>query len=316
MKGNVVGPAFDGGALIAVSFADVVLVRGVQAKWYLDGQLSRSVPESTDHGVGRALLLEPDGSLVAPVEAAATGEDQFALWCPKGTGDSVVGRLNRFKMRTKVEFDLSLGWVERAIGPEEAPATGTTSTVRSGLPGRHESDVITIGDFWLRESYALGDSNEDYAALFPATDSRAQLLRILAGIPEWGREMDFGMNPMELGEAYIHQRVDFEKGCYTGQELVERVDSRGYKTPRRLSGFAVRGRRDIVDSFSPGYYDHNGRRAFSVTSFAVFEDAECGVGLGFSQRVGGGFLDRIEFEGWEIVATEPAELLRFLRQQA
>ena len=59
-------------------------------------------------------------------------------------------------------------------------------------------------------------------------------MRIEAGIPVMGRELDENTIPAEAG--VVDMSVSFTKGCYTGQELVARIDSRGGNVPRRLRG--------------------------------------------------------------------------------
>jgi folate-binding protein YgfZ len=55
------------------------------------------------------------------------------------------------------------------------------------------------------------------------------------------RDARAGMNPFELGSAVIEQAVSFTKGCYTGQELVARIDARGSSAPFRLVGAVASG---------------------------------------------------------------------------
>jgi folate-binding protein YgfZ len=62
-------------------------------------------------------------------------------------------------------------------------------------------------------------------------------VRIEAGIPVMGREIDEGTIPAEAG--VVDMSVSFTKGCYTGQELVARIDSRGGNVPRRLRGVVL-----------------------------------------------------------------------------
>jgi folate-binding protein YgfZ len=58
--------------------------------------------------------------------------------------------------------------------------------------------------------------------------------RILAGVPVSGVDVDGDTIPAEAGRWTIEQGVSFTKGCYTGQELVARIDSRGGNVPRPL----------------------------------------------------------------------------------
>jgi len=62
-------------------------------------------------------------------------------------------------------------------------------------------------------------------------------VRIEAGIPVMGRELDESTIPAEAG--IVEQSVSWTKGCYTGQELVARIDSRGGNVPRRLRGLVI-----------------------------------------------------------------------------
>jgi folate-binding protein YgfZ len=66
--------------------------------------------------------------------------------------------------------------------------------------------------------------------------------RIAAGIPRMGAELVPGKTiPAEVGQALLDASVSFTKGCYTGQELVARIDSRGGHVPRQLRGVVVPG---------------------------------------------------------------------------
>jgi folate-binding protein YgfZ len=68
--------------------------------------------------------------------------------------------------------------------------------------------------------------------------------RIRAGVPAMGAELDESTIPAEVGQWFIDASASFTKGCYTGQELVARIDSRGSNVPRHLRVLAVEG--DVV----------------------------------------------------------------------
>src|SRR6185312_2912368 len=61
-----------------------------------------------------------------------------------------------------------------------------------------------------------------------------EVMRIEAGLAAMGRELEERTIPEETG--LVAATVSFTKGCYTGQELVARIDSRGGNVPRRLRG--------------------------------------------------------------------------------
>lgn len=65
--------------------------------------------------------------------------------------------------------------------------------------------------------------------------------RIRAGMPRLGAELTEDTIPGEAGSAFIDQTVSFTKGCYTGQELVARIDSRGGNVPRPIRVLEAEG---------------------------------------------------------------------------
>ena len=69
---------------------------------------------------------------------------------------------------------------------------------------------------------------------WPGLDPSSERSRIEAGFPKMGAEADESTIPNELGAHVIVRSVSFTKGCFTGQELVARVDSRGGNVPRHL----------------------------------------------------------------------------------
>ena len=77
---------------------------------------------------------------------------------------------------------------------------------------------------------------------------------------------DSKYTPHELG---YHQtnRVDFEKGCYTGQEIVARMHYRAKKLP-----FLITGTLDVNESMSPEVFNQEGKRAGTLLSTAREEN--------------------------------------------
>jgi tRNA-modifying protein YgfZ len=77
------------------------------------------------------------------------------------------------------------------------------------------------------------------AGVVAATVSAYQALRIEAGVPALGAELTDRTIPAEAG--VIERSVSFTKGCFTGQELVARIESRGGNVPRHLRGLVLEG---------------------------------------------------------------------------
>ncbi len=83
----------------------------------------------------------------------------------------------------------------------------------------------------------VGESPEAPAGVAMCGMDAYEAVRIEAGIPVMGRELDERTIPAEAG--VVDMSVSFTKGCYTGQELVARIDSRGGNVPRRLRGLVL-----------------------------------------------------------------------------
>lgn len=78
-----------------------------------------------------------------------------------------------------------------------------------------------------------------------ADDPSDERQRILAGMPRMGRELTEETIPGEGGQRFIDLSVSFTKGCYTGQELVARIDSRGGNVPRPIRILHAVGELDV-----------------------------------------------------------------------
>jgi tRNA-modifying protein YgfZ len=90
-------------------------------------------------------------------------------------------------------------------------------------------------------------------------------LRIRSGVPRMGAELTDATIPAEAGRWVIDGSVSFAKGCFTGQELVARIDSRGGHVPRQLRGL-ITGAEELPPVGAPVVVD--GAEVGRVTSAA------------------------------------------------
>ena len=210
---------------------DFVRVAGPDAFTFLQGQLSQDVGLPAG-GSAWALLLQPQGKIVALLRATRLGDEEFVLDTDGGWGPTVVERLVRFKLRVKADVE-PLAWRCLAVrGPRahEAAAGQVAGSVGAGL---------VVGADWpgLPGVDLVGDGPEPPEGVRLCSLDAYQAVRVEAGVPEMGRELDERTIPAEAG--VVERSVSFTKGCYTGQELVARIDSRGGNVPRRLRGVVV-----------------------------------------------------------------------------
>ena len=198
---------------------DVVLVSGDEAETYLQGQISQDVLGLAEGSSAWSFILQPQGKVDAWFRITRTGDDSFVLDVDAGFGEQLLARLKRFKLRTKADLALETWDWHAFIADGDAP--------NIALP---EGSILAAS--------ASGMGVDLIGAELPATDAdpiaadEYELFRIKAGIPAMGSELDDGTIPAEA--RIVERSVSFTKGCYTGQELVARVDSRGDNTPRKL----------------------------------------------------------------------------------
>jgi folate-binding protein YgfZ len=197
---------------------DVVHAHGPDAVDYLQGQLAQDVAALAVGASVWSLLLEPNGKVAAWLRATRVGQEEVVLDVDPGAGGAVVARLERFKLRTAVTFDLRER--EPALAVRGAPLAGA-----GGLP------IVWPGV----EGYdQLGPSGSPPPGVEIASAEAYDAARIDAGVPVSGVDITNDTIPAEAGAWLIEASVSFTKGCYTGQELVARVDSRGGNVPRPL----------------------------------------------------------------------------------
>lgn len=241
---------------------DVAAADGPDATTFLQGQLSQDILALPDGGSAWSWLLAPTGKVEALVRVSRLGADDWVLDTDRGWGEAVITRLTRFKLRTKVELS-ARPWPVLGLRGQVAGVPGDSLAVPA-WPGLTGVDVMgpapQVPDGW---------------PVLPAADYEA--IRIRAGIPRMGAELTDKTIPGETG--LIEQTVSFTKGCYTGQELVARIDSRGGNVPRRLRGLVPAG---PVEAGS-ALVDDSGAAAGTVTSVA-HSSGTGWVALGYVRR--------------------------------
>lgn len=211
---------------------DVVRASGPDVQTFLQGQLSQDVVALADGASAWSWLLQPAGKVEALVRVTHVVGEEWLLDTDRGWGEHVAARLARFKLRTKVELAVMADWKlvglrgPAAAAAAPAPGDGVVAVVDASWPGLPGVDL-------------LGPSAEAPSGLPTVGDADWQAARIEAGVPVMGAELTERTIPAETG--LIERTVSFTKGCYTGQELVARIDSRGSNVPRLLRGVRLDG---------------------------------------------------------------------------
>jgi tRNA-modifying protein YgfZ len=180
---------------VAARPRDYVRVAGPDAEDFLQRMLSNDVTAAPC----QALLLTPKSRLIAPLVVVRREADDFLLLTEPGLGETVRANLLRARFAAKVEIE-----------PEEH-----SSVVAFGEEGGIPND-----EFGERGSELLDAGVEP-----TLSGEELERMRIEAGVPAWGKELDDSILPAEAGLDETH--ISFTKGCYPGQEPIARLRHRG-----------------------------------------------------------------------------------------
>jgi folate-binding protein YgfZ len=254
---------------------DFVRVSGPQAVSYLQGQLSQDVEGLGIGGSAESLLLAPQGKIDALVRVTRTGDDQIVIDVDGGFGEAVVARLGRFKLRTKADIE-ALGWRCLALrGPGLAD-----------LPiGTHEWPGLTLPADWpgIPGVDLVGEDPPVPDGVRVCGAAALDAVRVEAGVPRMGAELTERTIPAEAG--VVERAVSLTKGCYTGQELVARIDARGSRVPRHLRGVVLAaGEAPPVGAILVGEGGRGERELGQLTSVALSPSLGGPVALAYVRR--------------------------------
>lgn len=202
---------------------DVIWVRGPDAVSFLQGLVSQDVAEMEVGSVARSFLLGPDGKLAALLWLLR-GDDRVGIVTDAGMGGEVAAMLARYKIRVKAEITVDERATSVVLGPDAEALVDhgrwaeVDGVLRASIPLRRVARVVVAGEER------------------PPIDSTA--VRVEEGEPVMGIDVDGKTIPQETG--LTGEAVSFTKGCYLGQELVARIDTRGHVN-RWLCGLQVEG---------------------------------------------------------------------------
>ena len=248
----------DGAAIVDRPGRGAVLVAGPDAFSFLQALVSADLDPLADGDGVHSLLLTPQGKLDVDFRLLRVGDDAWLDTDPD-YGPRLAASLERFRIRVKADVtDRSEEWQTFSlIGPqviERFAAAPIPGVLHAHEPWgdtrvvRTERGLDVVG-----ARSAIVDARDLLVADgWPVVGSVAfEAFRIAAGLPRQPDELDDSTIPQE---AFLERdAVSFTKGCFLGQELVCRIDSRGHvnRFLRKLVSIdgplPVRGAEIVVD---------------------------------------------------------------------
>ena len=206
---------------------DVIIVQGDDAQTFLHSQLANDIASLAVGASIHSLLLEPTGHVAAIVRVVRHEDTVFTLDVEAGFADAVIVRLQRFVLRAKVTMRNS-DWVVRAFRGTDAAGHVGDGPGRAAPYWGSPDEIDVVGDVSLLP--IIGEETEPERMDFVRADARW---------PQLGVDVLVGDIPGTTG--ILSVAVSFTKGCYPGQELVERMDSRGTLAPVVVRALAREG---------------------------------------------------------------------------
>jgi folate-binding protein YgfZ len=266
-RGSFEGVFFDLSARVKLRLAGNDRLR------FLNGQITADARRATASTALEACLLDPKGRMTAHVFLFALS-DCLLLDGDPALKETLQTRLERYVIADDVTVEdvsdpLSIFHCLGEVAPNFPRAKWIVSARRFNQMGC---------DIWV-DAPDHDKTFEELSRTFPFCDSAgAEALRIEQGIPRWGHELTNEIIPVE---AHLEGRcIDYEKGCYLGQEVISRMKMAGQKN-KELRGLVsvdnsplIAGARLMAEDKDAGW----------ITSVTRSSKGGKEIGLGFVKR--------------------------------
>jgi folate-binding protein YgfZ len=217
----------------------IVALEGEDRKGWLQGQATNNL-RSMDLGASSAFCIcEPTGQIVSICELWSL-QDRFVITMAHSALPGFMKRVEQMVILESVSAAVLTDYRLFSIqGPGatyrvgdlmELPKLDAGETdfekskvalLRSNRAGLGGWDILVPVD----AKKAISKLESEFEPIHP---DAAEIIRIEAGIPKFGQDTNAKTMPPELGPAFDARHVSYNKGCYTGQEVLTRIKSRGH----------------------------------------------------------------------------------------
>jgi folate-binding protein YgfZ len=260
---------------VALDSLGVLRAHGADVISFLQGQLSNDMKLL---GPEQALLAgfhNPQGRVIALLHLLERGSGEVLAILPRELIAGVTARLRKFVLRAKVSLDdeSALWRVAGLIGPSQL----SHGVPPLALPQAAGGVARTAESFIVR----IADSPARWLLLAPA--GAAATHAAVASAPQYWQRLTVACGEPQVyaatSEQFVAQMLNldalgaiaFDKGCYTGQEVIARAHYRG-RVKRRLQRFVTRGAARLRPGDSGELADG---RTFAVVSAVELDDGRC-----------------------------------------
>lgn len=296
-----------GAGLIDLSARGRLLVSGSEAVQFLNGLITNDMKTLEENRWMPAVFPNVQGRLMASVRVIRIHDDKtgkntvptFLLDMEPATSQRVFRTIEKFTLAGDFHVtDLS---AETALISLQGKAAAEKLTVVLGEPLAAIEDGAVMQTSWQEERITVlraahaGTTGFDLLvsvsrapALWnalaavgaqPVGHNALELLRIEAGVPRYGKDMD---DTTVVTETNLDEAVSYTKGCYIGQEIIARIKYRGH-VAKKLRGlmFERHCGRAIVAGGQATINSTDGKDIGRITSSAFSPHLGCRIALGY-----------------------------------
>jgi len=252
-------------------------ISGADSFRFLNGQITNDLRKATASSTIQGSILSTKGKLSAHVFISIDSDGVFLLDADGELREELPARLERYIIADDVQIEdvtdqFSILHFVGEPPPAVAAPARTVASDRFGLSG---------WDLWCNRA-PDEELRQPFSGRYIFCDAIcAEIFRIERGIPRWGRELTNEIIPVEANlEA---TSIDYEKGCYIGQEVISRMKMSG-QTNKRLCGLVSLSNAPLEAETRLTGETNPGKDAGWITSATTSARLGSEIALGYVKR--------------------------------
>jgi folate-binding protein YgfZ len=250
-------------------------ISGTDRLRFLNGQITNDLRKASETSAIEACVLNAKGKIDAHIFVSASGEC-FWVDADPDLRETLKARLERYVIADDVQVEDVTDQFSlfHALSKQSPTLTDgrIVSLRRFAEPG---------WDIWSDAEQHDAVSQQLSSEFTPCDSDAADVMRIEQGIPRWGRELTQEIIPIE---ANLEQRtIDYQKGCYIGQEVISRIKMSG-QTNKRLCGLISLDNIRLQPGMKLAPFSMAGKEAGWITSATCSERIGKEIALGYVKR--------------------------------
>jgi tRNA-modifying protein YgfZ len=250
-------------------------ITGTDRLRFLNGQITNDLRKANERSAIEACILNAKGKTDAHIYVSASG-DSFLVDAAADLRETLKVRLERYVIADDVQIE------------DVTDQFSLFHTFSQQSPTVEHGRIVSVRRFAEPGWDIWGDATqhrvslEELSSRWALCDSdAAEVMRIEQGIPRWGRELTNEIIPIE---ANLEQRaIDYQKGCYIGQEVISRIKMSG-QTNKRLCGLISLDNLPLQPSMKLAASSAAGKEAGWITSATRSKRLGKEIALGYVKR--------------------------------